>query len=182
MVRKYLEQISLDDINQIESDGSTALHAAAYYGHDSVVELLLEKGACSSTRNRYGFTPFDEAKTDHLKHMIRRRTNKTRFTSESLEWILSTNDADYQAHEYWKKLEMYGKDPQCGQLIAFVQDNYVNKELQNIEGISTITQFFEMAIKKKRSNLFIKSIYSRNWILFYSKRSSSTVAAHQSDC
>jgi hypothetical protein len=32
--------------------------------------------------------------------------NQNRFISDSVEWILPTNDADYQAHEYLKILEM----------------------------------------------------------------------------
>ncbi|CAF4500767.1 unnamed protein product [Rotaria socialis] len=40
-VKNYLQTISAEEINQIEPNGSTALHVAAYRGHEEIVELLL---------------------------------------------------------------------------------------------------------------------------------------------
>ncbi len=45
----------------------TALHVASYRGHEKIVELLLEKGACLTTKNKYDLTPVDKAKTDQIK-------------------------------------------------------------------------------------------------------------------
>ncbi|CAF1417162.1 unnamed protein product, partial [Rotaria sordida] len=139
LVKKYLQKMSLDEINKIEPNGSTALHVAAYRGYEEIVELLLQKGACYTTVNRYNSTPLNEAKTDKIKQMIRRRMNKTtRFISESIEWVLQTDKADFQAHQYWKKLEAYGRDPQFYELIDYIKRNYVEKDLQNIEDIDTV--------------------------------------------
>ncbi|CAF1556988.1 unnamed protein product [Adineta steineri] len=133
----------------MEPNGSTALHVAAYRGHEKIVELLLKKGASYSTVNRYNSTPLAEAKTDKIKQLIRRRMNKTRFVSDSLEWIISTNDADYQSHEYFKKLEIYGKDPHFPRLIIYIKENYLNKDLQHVDDINTIKEYFDLAINKK---------------------------------
>ncbi|CAF0834372.1 unnamed protein product [Rotaria sordida] len=142
--------MSLEEINQMEPNGSTALHVAAYQGHEKIVELLLQKGACYSTVNKYNCTPLDEAKTDKIKQLIHRRMNSTRFVSDaSIEWILSTNDADFQASEYWEKLKTYGTDPQFYRLIAYIKKNYLEKDLQDIDGINTIKQYFDMAINEK---------------------------------
>ncbi|CAF4166086.1 unnamed protein product, partial [Rotaria sordida] len=142
--------MSLDEINKIEPNGSTALHVAAYRGYEEIVELLLQKGACYTTVNRYNSTPLNEAKTDKIKQMIRRRMNKTtRFISESIEWVLQTDKADFQAHQYWKKLEAYGRDPQFYELIDYIKRNYVEKDLQNIEDIDTVIKYFNIAIEKR---------------------------------
>ncbi|CAF3176264.1 unnamed protein product, partial [Rotaria sp. Silwood2] len=141
----------------MEPSGSTALHAAAYRGHEKIVELLLKKGGYHSLVNKYNNTPLDEAKTDKIKQMIRRRANKTRFVSESIEWILSTDNADYQAYEYSKKLETYGKDPHFYKLIVYIKHNYLEKDLQNIEDIHKIKQYFDKAINKNDPVYLLKA-------------------------
>ncbi|CAF4504299.1 unnamed protein product, partial [Rotaria sp. Silwood2] len=149
LVKKYLQKMSLDEINKLEPNDSTALHVAAYLGHEEIVELLLQKGACYTTVNRYNCTPLDEAKTDKIKQMIRRRMNKTRFISESIEWVLQTDKADFQAHQYWKKLETYGQDLQFHVLIDYIKRNYLEKDLQNIEDIDTVIRYFNIAINER---------------------------------
>ncbi|CAF3809014.1 unnamed protein product [Rotaria sp. Silwood1] len=141
--------MSVEEVNRIEPNGSTALHVAAYRGHEKIVELLLQKGASCLTTNKYNCTPFDEAKTDRIKQLIRRRMGQKRFVSDTIEWILPTTDADYQAHEYFKKLESYGKDPQFYKLIAFIKQNYLEKELRDVDGINTVREYFNMAINEK---------------------------------
>jgi hypothetical protein len=141
--------MSVEEVNQIEPNGSTALHVAAYRGHQKIVELLLQKGASCSTINKYNCTALDEAKTDRIKQLIRRRMNQKRFVSDSVEWIRPTNDADYQAHEYFKILESYGKDPRFYRLIAYIRQNYLDKELEDVDGINTIREYFDMALNEK---------------------------------
>jgi hypothetical protein len=149
--------MSLEEVNKMEPNGSTALHAAAYQGHEKIVDFLLKKGACHSIYNKHNFTPLDEAKNDNIRQLIRRRTNKTRFVSESVEWTITTNDADYQSHEYFKKLETYGKDPNFYQLIIYIKENYLDKDLQHVEDINTIKKYFDRAIKKKDPVYLLKA-------------------------
>ncbi|CAF1409154.1 unnamed protein product, partial [Rotaria sp. Silwood1] len=141
--------MSVEEMNQIEPNGSTALHVASYRGHEKIVELLLERGASHSIVNRYQNTPLDEAKTEKIKKLIRGRINNTRFVSESVEWILSTNDADFQANKYLKKLETYGKDPNFDQLIIHIKENYLEKLLKCVDDLHKIQENFDTAIKKK---------------------------------
>ncbi|CAF2949409.1 unnamed protein product [Rotaria sp. Silwood2] len=138
-----------EEINRMEPNGSTALHVAAYRGHEKLVELLLGKGANYLTVNKYQNTPLDEAKTAKIKQLIRRRMNQKRFVSDSIEWILQTDNADYQAHEYFKKFESYGKDRHFYKLIAYIRKNYLENELQDIDGINIIKEYFDKAINEK---------------------------------
>ena len=45
------------DVNEVQSDGATALHWAAYHGDADMAALLLEAGANPSIANRNGSTP-----------------------------------------------------------------------------------------------------------------------------
>ena len=51
-------------INKCQRDGSTPLHAAAFYGHTLIVGLLLEYGAKIDIKNRWGRTALQES-TSH---------------------------------------------------------------------------------------------------------------------
>jgi ankyrin repeat protein len=44
-VKTMLQFATIEEINHIEPNGSTALHVASYYGHVEIVELLLQAGA-----------------------------------------------------------------------------------------------------------------------------------------
>jgi hypothetical protein len=148
-VEHYLKTMSIEEINRMEPNGSTALHVAAYHGHEKIVGLLLRKGASYSIKNKYDNTPLDEAKTEKIKQLIHRRINTDRFVSDSVEWILTTNNADYQAHEYFKKLEPYGKDPQFHNFIAYIRQNYLEKELKDTDNIDIIKEYFDRAVNEK---------------------------------
>ena len=58
------------DINETQSTGSTALHGAAYYGQELVIQLLIEHGINTKIRNKFGSTAADEAKTPLIKELI----------------------------------------------------------------------------------------------------------------
>ena len=45
------------DVSQADGNGETALHGAAYRGHNSVAQYLFEKGARPDVKNRIGWTP-----------------------------------------------------------------------------------------------------------------------------
>ena len=45
------------DVNHVDGNGETALHGAAYRGHNSVVKYLVERGAKLDVKNRVGWSP-----------------------------------------------------------------------------------------------------------------------------
>src|SRR6185295_7063900 len=49
------------DINAANKAGETALHGAAYFGADPVVQYLVDHGAAVNPRNRLGLTPMTVA-------------------------------------------------------------------------------------------------------------------------
>lgn len=69
-IKFYLSQMTIDEINQIEPNGSTALHAAAFYHNTAVIYLLLRHGAVGSIKNQYGLTPFEETTSSYIKQLL----------------------------------------------------------------------------------------------------------------
>ena len=66
---EYLLKKGLN-INDIQSTGSTALHGAAYYGQELIIQLLIEHGINTKIRNNFGSTAADEAKTPKIRELI----------------------------------------------------------------------------------------------------------------
>ena len=57
-------------VNETQVDGSTALHAASFYGQQPVVELLLRHGADPTVENKWGNSPADEAASTEIQQVI----------------------------------------------------------------------------------------------------------------
>lgn len=78
-----------DNLNYLEPNvNSTPLHAASYYGHKEIVELLLEHRFDRSIINGYGLTAFEEAANDEIRNLFKRTQNSSsnrRFQDESIE-------------------------------------------------------------------------------------------------
>ncbi|CAF1471209.1 unnamed protein product [Adineta ricciae] len=148
-VKRKLKTMTIEEINQIEPNGSTALHVASYRGHEEIVDLLLENGASHMITNRYQNTPLDEAKTERIRKLFHNRRKKTRFISDFVEWIISTDNADFQSNIFLKKLETYGKDFDLNQMIIHIKENYLPKLLKYSLDLQIIEEYFDLAIKGK---------------------------------
>ena len=69
-VKEILPNLNLEDIDQIEPDGGTALHAAAQYGHMDIVKLLLDRGANIEIMNKSKKKAEEEASNDKIKELF----------------------------------------------------------------------------------------------------------------
>ena len=56
-------------VNETQRDGSTPLHGAAYFGHALVVGLLIQHGARSDVKNKWG-TALEESATPKIRSLI----------------------------------------------------------------------------------------------------------------
>lgn len=67
---EYLIQIGAN-INKTQKNGSTPLHGAAFYGHESVVKILIENGCNPYIKNNFGHQAIDEARTESIAEIIK---------------------------------------------------------------------------------------------------------------
>lgn len=65
------------DVNAANKAGNTALHGAAFRGHNPIVELLIEKGATLDAANKRGSTPLTIADGDVYQGQPARRPHTT---------------------------------------------------------------------------------------------------------
>jgi ankyrin repeat protein len=61
------------DVNAVDDNGNTALHGAAFTGANSVVRLLVEKGARLDARNKLGYLPVTIAEGIHIAALLKYR-------------------------------------------------------------------------------------------------------------
>ncbi len=113
IVQQLLPTLTLDEINQIEPNGSTSLHAACYFNHPQIVKLLLDCGALRTTLNSHGCTAFDEAATDQIKELFPRpfAAGQARFSDDillehAIEWI----SIEHGPYGWWYKEFVGNKD------------------------------------------------------------------------
>lgn len=81
-VGRMISGLSYQQLNQLEPNGSTALHAATNGGHINIVKLLLDRGCARTMVNRYGNTPYEEATIDQMRTLYLRPTSE-RFVDEN---------------------------------------------------------------------------------------------------
>ncbi|CAF3718844.1 unnamed protein product [Rotaria sp. Silwood1] len=82
-VQKLIASTPYVDINRLEPNGSTALHAASFFGHADIVRLLLHQcGVMRHRRNLHGFTAYEEADTDEIHALFHRSSGSQRFCSD----------------------------------------------------------------------------------------------------
>ncbi|CAF0973672.1 unnamed protein product [Didymodactylos carnosus] len=70
-VKQLLKDIPYEDLNHLEPNGSTPLHAASYVGQTEIVHLLLhERGCRRDLLNRYDLTAYEEAFSDEIRQQV----------------------------------------------------------------------------------------------------------------
>ena len=177
-VQQLLLSLSLDEINHIEPNGSTALHAASYYGHRDIVKMLLDAGACRSIRNRrYGLTPYEEAYDEIIRSLFHRvnttnyvnsDVNTTRFLglSSDTEWVVESKQAASWKTNLYNSLKF---EKSFDELIGFLKEHYllgfVNQAGLSDRDSRVIQWFFDQAAKHKDAEYIVKaytSIKTRN--------------------
>ncbi|CAF1329836.1 unnamed protein product, partial [Adineta steineri] len=162
-VKKLLKTITLEQIDQLEPNGSTALHAACYHGHSEIVKLLLDEGADRSIHNKHQFLPFDEAKNDEIKQLFFRIPNNNRLVSSTgaIEWELIDDDVSDKAAEERQYIK-YLYDNTTGvttllKMFEKIENNYINRVLINFKGIENIKLFFRKATEEQDPRWIIKA-------------------------
>ncbi|CAF0910637.1 unnamed protein product [Adineta steineri] len=134
VVREELPNMTLDEIDMVQSNGSTALHAASYYGHTEIVKLLLEKGARRSIQNSHKCVPYDEAEKEDIKKLFIRPLN--RFSMEDsghIDWMKCDAAAEQLANDYRFRHKGFGWTPKnIEHRIKHIRDEMSHTDQQRI--------------------------------------------------
>ncbi|CAF0996600.1 unnamed protein product [Rotaria sp. Silwood1] len=154
-IQRLLPTLSLDALNRIEPNGSTALHAACHYGHIDVVRLLLEKGAQRRLLNKFNLIPVDEAQSREMKQLFDRPTTAAtqRFVGETpqVEWSKAGLHSAYTAFGNWD-------NPVEFENIQMASDEISNaQELSDAAGMDQIQYFLNMAVETSDYTYFIRA-------------------------
>ncbi|CAF1423471.1 unnamed protein product [Adineta steineri] len=97
-VQQLLSTLSIYEINHVEPNGSTCLHAAASSNHSQIVKLLLDSGVIRSILDKDGHTAMDVAATEEIKKLFPRSfaAAQARFltdisSEQTFEWTCHEN-------------------------------------------------------------------------------------------
>ncbi|CAF2828928.1 unnamed protein product [Rotaria sp. Silwood2] len=175
-VKSLLETMITDEINKLEPNGSTALHAASYYGHHEIVELLLMHGASRSIKNKYNYIPYDEGKTDTIKVLLSRDDNKDRFVGDSnnsIEWIRIGDKIDQEAKAIRKMLKAYSNQNKNKK-----KKNLINMiDLGSYKDIDKIKRYFDQANELNDPTYIIRAYTEETE--FYQRLNRELARVHQ---
>ncbi|CAF0977669.1 unnamed protein product [Rotaria sp. Silwood1] len=154
-VQRLLGTIEMNDVDRIEPNGSTALHAACFHGHQEIVDLLLKQGANRAIQNKYGCLPFDEAKTAEIKQLFYRIPNCNRFISDigTIEWEIIDDDvvldAAHMRHTLKSTFDNTSGLTSIETMFEKIEKKYIAKGLVNFHGIQDIKRFFRKATEEQ---------------------------------
>jgi ankyrin repeat protein len=70
MVKNIYEQLTYDQLNEIQPNGSTALHAACSGNHPHIVKFLLDNGCSRTILNNQNKIAYDIAATDKIQRLF----------------------------------------------------------------------------------------------------------------
>ncbi len=61
--------MTLEEVNQLDENGNSALHFSVQHEHTEIVQLLLERGASRQQLNKFGKTPLQSCRSENRENM-----------------------------------------------------------------------------------------------------------------
>ncbi|CAF2092749.1 unnamed protein product [Rotaria magnacalcarata] len=137
---------SIETLNALQPNGSTALHAAVFYNHIEIVKILLERKCPQTTLNRFGNIAYDESKTTEMRQLFNRSDASERFhdtnTTHSREM--------YVASEHYDNTST---NVRFDYVHEFQSDNEISEHLINQQTLAMWLKFYTWFTKKFRNYL-----------------------------
>lgn len=158
-VRRLLNEHSLEELDHMEPNGSTALHAACYFKRIEIVQLLLDRGFTRLVRNKYGHIPEGEAETDAIRELFKRSKTSNRFggniphDQEIRVWFV-INGHNQHLIPYHVSDTYDGRRLEYG---LFNGDDILQQLCSNMPKSDVIRRLFRRAINEKDCNRLIQA-------------------------
>lgn len=159
IVRRLLEEHSVEELDQMEPNGSTGLHAACFYKNDRIVQLLLDRGFTRRMVNKYNNTPYKEASTDLIRDLFPRPKSSGRFGGlvssehEKLIWIFM-DDHNQHLHQYVSEDTYDGDRLEYG---LFHCAKILEALGMNMSKMDVIRRLFRRAVEEKDATRLIQA-------------------------
>ncbi|CAF0745149.1 unnamed protein product [Adineta steineri] len=158
LVVQLLNDRPLEDIDRIEPNNSSALHAACYYKHADIIRLLLDRGFTRRVLNIHNELPIDEAGDEELRQLFHRSDLSNRFggdisyEQEKLIWIVI--DGTNQNLITKRMKDMYkGNRLEYG----IFRGEEICQQLSNMPKCDVIRRYFRQAMEEKNSTRLIQA-------------------------
>jgi hypothetical protein len=156
-VDQLLPTLSTQDINRLEPNGSTALHAASYYGHSQIIRRLLKRGdILFSIRNKYDKIPRGEARTSEIEQLLTRSPAdaRDRFVDDTSKpvWIFTSKNAEFIAQQNYKatiSLSLDATIDALGYIKEKVREQHIN-----------LVRYFLEELKRTRDVTYSLRLYT----------------------
>ncbi|CAF3976393.1 unnamed protein product [Rotaria sp. Silwood1] len=166
-VESLISSMSLKEINRLESNGSTALHAATSNGHTSIILLLLMKGVSRCIVDKHNKTPIDYTPTTDVKQLFDRSITamKERYIQEDtpqIKWASSRKHRDEVACDNYCE---YMRPSALSEITRTVID-HIDTFIHSA-GMNQIHYFIEKAIETKDTSYLLRAYTAE--IDFYRK-------------
>lgn len=149
-VKALLTSMSTTEIDCMEPNGSTALHAASYFSHIDIVRLLLEKGASPDQKNKYGKMPEEEAKNSEIAQLFHDIEAKP-----DVDWAISNI---FDATSQHRRFYSFNQGPPT---LSYVVDKLLNAkelfgiELKEYDEMNRVKTIFQNAIESNDATQLI---------------------------
>ncbi|CAF0930724.1 unnamed protein product [Rotaria sordida] len=158
-VRRLLDEYPLEDLDKMESNGSTALHAACFYKNIDIVKLLLDRGFTRRVINKYNYKPLDECESEEIRQLFIRPKVSNRFggdvsyEQEKLTWIIINKNEQNIIHD--RVLDTYNGNRLEYKL--FHGDKILQQLDNNMSKLDVIRRLFHRAINEKDCTRLIQA-------------------------
>ena len=162
-VERLIRSIPINDLNKLESNGNTCLHTATYHGHEDIVRMLLENGACRRVINRCGRTALDKARTQQVADLFPRSREEAdaRFSHspcQQPEWQFDNGNAeDFSRAFHWNCI----KDRGIKKVYKKLQKSDLFKDYKhdenNLKSIAIVENYFKQAKDENDPIYFLRA-------------------------
>ena len=165
-VKNRIQALSVREINRLETDGNTALHAASFHGHTEIVKLLLEYKANRNILNENSLTPCDAAKTREMKHLLKSfpesgtiGNGNNRFGQEeaAIEWLAVDENVIKRAAAYRQRIRDLAENLPFS-IEPIIQDYLESQpELRDDGCLDEIIALFRQAARENDPTYIVKA-------------------------